>query len=381
MKEASFIEAIDCLNGRHVTVNAASGISALSKSCSVSDQVLFVGPGLVDLQVNGVNGIDFNNTSLNGEDLLKATKFLLSHGVTTFFPTIITNSDENICQLLATINEACRQHDLLRQCIGGIHLEGPFISKEEGARGAHDKKYVKAPNWELFMRFQKAAGNRIKMITLSPEWDNSAAFISSAVKSRVLVSIGHSLASPEQIQKAVDAGATMSTHIGNAVPLMLPRHPNIIWEQLAQDALSCSFIADGFHLPNSFMKVVIKAKGNNCFLVSDSTSFTGMKPGVYNTHIGGQVKLEANGRLSMESGNGLLAGAAMTLLQNVEYLVTHQVASLSQAWKMASVIPDSLMNTYREPNKILWEDAVIFSFEEKIAIQKVYKCGGLAFEG
>ncbi|MEQ9374055.1 MAG: N-acetylglucosamine-6-phosphate deacetylase [Imperialibacter sp.] len=379
MKETPLIEAIDCLNGRHVTVNAVNGISALSKSSSVSDQVLFVGPGLVDLQVNGVNGIDFNNTSLSGEDLLNAAKFLLSQGVTTFFPTIITNSDENICQLLATINESCRQHDLLGQCVGGIHLEGPFISKEEGARGAHNKKYVKAPDWELFMRFQKAAGNRIKMITLSPEWDNSAAFISSAVKSRVLVSIGHSLASPEQIQKAVDAGATMSTHIGNAVPLMLPRHPNIIWDQLAQDALSCSFIADGFHLPNSFMKVVIKAKGKNCFLVSDSTLFTGMKPGVYNTHIGGQVKLEPNGRLSMEGGNGLLAGAAMTLLRNVEYLVTHQVANLSTAWKMASVIPQSLMNTYREPNKLAWEDAVIFTFKEKINVQKVYKCGSLVF--
>jgi N-acetylglucosamine-6-phosphate deacetylase len=139
-------------------------------------------------------------------------------------------------------------------------------------------------------------------------------------------------------------------------------------------------IADGFHLPDSFMKVVMKAKAGNCFLVSDATAFTGMKPGVYNTHIGGQVKLEPTSRLSMEGGNGLLAGAAMTLLQNVEYLVTHQVASLSQAWKMASVIPDSLMNTYRKPNKIAWEDAVIFTFEGKIAIQKVYKCGALAFE-
>ncbi|MEQ8688644.1 MAG: amidohydrolase family protein [Imperialibacter sp.] len=380
MKETPFIEALDCLNGRHVKVNPTNGLSALSKDPPVSDNTLFAGPGLVDLQVNGVNGIDFNDTSLSEEGLLNATKFLLTQGVTTFLPTIITNSSESICQLLATINKACMRNELLDQCIGGIHLEGPFISKEDGARGAHDKKYVKAPDWELFLRFQEAAGNRIKLITLSPEWDNSAEFIARAVKSRVLVSIGHSLASPQQIQKAVDAGATLSTHIGNAVPLMLPRHPNIIWDQLAQDALSCSFIADGFHLPNSFMKVVIKAKGNNCFLVSDSTSFTGMKPGVYDTHIGGKVKLEADGRLSMEGGNGLLAGAAMTLLQNVECLVTHQVASLSQAWKMASVIPDSLMNTYKEPNKLAWEDAVIFTFEEKINVQKVYKNGALAFE-
>jgi N-acetylglucosamine-6-phosphate deacetylase len=379
MKEAPFIEAIDCLNGHHLKVNPTNGLSALSKDPPASDDTLFLGPGLVDLQVNGVNGIDFNDTSLNEEGLLNATKFLLSQGVTTFLPTIITNSKENICQLLATINQACIRNELLDQCIGGIHLEGPFISKEDGARGAHDRKYVKPPDWELFMRFQEAAGNRIKLITLSPEWDHSAAFISRAVKSRVLVSIGHSLASPEQIQKAVDAGATLSTHIGNAVPLMLPRHPNIIWEQLAQRALSCSLIADGFHLPDSFMKVVMKAKAGNCFLVSDATAFTGMKPGVYDTHIGGKVLLEANGRLSIEGGNGLLAGAAMTLLQNVEYLVTHQVVNLSKAWKMASVIPDSLMNTYREPNKVAWEDAVVFTFEEKIEIQKVYKCGSLVF--
>ncbi len=376
MTEPTAIEAIDCLTGCHVLVDSSTG-SSIVTSDKMDLDVPFIGPGLVDLQINGVNGVDFNNPSITDDHLIQATHYLLSQGVTTFFPTIITNSDHLIIQLLTTIGQACQRNNLLSQCIGGIHLEGPFISKVDGARGAHPLQHVKAPDWALFSRFQKASGNRIKIITLSPEWKTAPAFITQCRKSGVRVSIGHSLATPEQLNDAVAAGATMSTHLGNAVPLMLPRHPNIIWEQLAQDPLYTSLIADGFHLPDSFIKVVMKVKGDKCLIVSDGTWFTGMKPGLYSTHIGGKVKLESNGRLSMEDGNGLLAGATKTLLMGIEYLVGRGLATVEEAWRMASVYPRLVVNC---PSAQLQSDKVVFTLSNgRFSVARVFKNNELVY--
>lgn len=380
---AEELEGIDCLSGQHIRWNTGAGAVTVLGPGHPETDLPFIGPGLVDLQVNGVNGVDFNDPSLTEEGLLNATRYLLGQGITTFFPTIITHSTTETRQMLRTIADSCARHPLLQQCIGGIHLEGPFISKVDGARGAHDKKHVKKPDWELFMSFQKAAGNRIRLITLSPEWGNSAAFIAACRKSDVLVSIGHSHATPEQIGQAVVAGATMSTHIGNAIPLMLPRHPNILWEQLAQDGLYPSIIADGFHVSDSFIKVVLQAKGKKCFLVSDVTYFSGMKPGVYPSPIGKEVLLEKTGRLSMQGGGGLLAGATSTLRQNVEYLVNNKLAKLDRAWQMASVVPWNLVSPagsrYQKNNH---PDRVVFRLNEnRIHISKVFKSGRLVFEG
>ena len=362
--------AIDCLTGKTVRLNRASGATEDVHAPRTGAALPFVGPGLVDLQVNGVNGIDFNDTSLTVDGLLKAAEYLLRQGVTTFFPTIITNAPAVTCQLLSTIERACQEDSWHSTCIGGIHLEGPFISKLDGARGAHPAQHVQAPDWELFTVFQKAAGNRIKLITLSPEWDGAAEFIARCSRSGVLVSIGHSMATPEQVAAAVKSGATLSTHIGNAVPLVLPRHPNIIWEQLSQQKLYASLIADGFHLPDSFISVVMKAKGNKCFLVSDSTQFAGMAPGRYRTHIGGDVELQTGGRLSLARGEGLLAGAAKTLLQNVEYLLERKLATLSKAWQMASVVPGRLVNLEAHC------DRVVFQREHgKLVVREVFKGG------
>ena len=380
---AEELEGIDCLSGQHIRWNSRTGASTALEPAPPGNALPFIGPGLVDLQVNGVDGVDFNDPSLTEEGLLNATRYLLSQGVTTFFPTIITHSTSDTRHLLRAIAGACASHPLLQQCIGGIHLEGPFISKVDGARGAHDKKHVKKPDWELFMSFQKAAGNRIRLITLSPEWDNSAAFITACRKSGVRVSIGHSYATPEQIGQAVIAGATMSTHIGNAIPLMLPRHPNILWEQLAQEALYPGIIADGFHVPDSFIKVVLKAKGKKCFLVSDVTYFSGMKPVIYPSPIGKEVLLEKNGRLSMQGGGGLLAGATSTLRQNVEYLLRKKLVKLDRAWQMASVVPWNLVSAtgsrYQKNNH---PDRVVFRLtDNRIHISKVFKSGHLVFEG
>ncbi len=341
-----------------------------------SSEIPFIGPGLIDLQINGVNGIDFNSAELSQKDLLSAANYLLSRGVTTFYPTVITNSVKKTIAILSGFNRACNSNPLLERCIGGIHLEGPFISKINGYRGAHNRKFVRAPDMKLFKKFQDASGGRVRIISLSPEWDNAVDFVREVVKEGVIVGIAHSAATSGQVDGAVSAGARLASHLGNAVPVVLPRHANIIFDQLANNKLFASLIADGFHMPGPFMKIAIKVKGRKTILVSDATCFAGMKPGEYKAHIGGDVVLSENGRLQMKEGGGLLAGSAKLLTDNIEYLIGSSLADLSRAWYMASSAPCRLLELDKNAGNIIENDRVVFRLEDgKIIICKIYKNG------
>lgn len=309
----------------------------------------WLGPGLVDLQVNGVHGVDFNDPNLSVEGLVHAAEYLRRRGVVQFYPTVITNTIEITEQLLRTIAEACSRLPHLRRVIPGIHLEGPFISPEDGARGAHPRDCVCAPDVELFKRFQRAANGAIRLVTLAPEWETAIDFIRSCQDWSVVVALGHTLANSSRIHQAVEAGARLSTHLGNGVPLMLPRHPNVIWDQLGEPDLWASFIADGHHLPESFLRAGLAAKGHNALLVSDATAFAGCKPGRYTAHIGGDVELLSDGRLCMAEDARFLAGAAQTLDQNVALLCAKGILPFAEAWALASTSPRRLMDLAPPP--------------------------------
>jgi len=368
---------INCLTEQAEEYLIGNGTIHMIKSLGTNPEELpYIGPGLVDLQINGTHGIDFNDLSLTPLDLLDVTHQLLSQGVTSFSPTLITNSDDNLLYLLDIIQQACKAYPLVNACVGGVHLEGPFISKENGARGAHPNEYVKAPDWDLFQRFQQASGNRIKLITLAPERPEVTEFIRRCRAEGTRVALGHTLANSEEITAAAEAGATLSTHLGNAVPTVLPRHPNLLWDQLARDDLYASIIADGFHLPNNFMKVVMRVKPERTLLVSDATQFCGMPPGEYTTHIGGDVVLKTNGRLAINDGSGLLAGASKSLLDNVQYVMDEQLASLSKAWSMASVYPAQFLGKESPLSVGQPADLMEFSLNQgKIKIMRVMKSG------
>lgn len=332
------------------------------------------GQGLIDLQINGFCGVDFNTLPILEDDFLKVINTLVKEGVTSFFPTVITNSDQSIIKLLYNIRELCENNVIINSFVGGIHLEGPFISKADGAKGAHDNKYIKAPNWDLFQKFQQASGNRIKIITISPEWDNATAFIKKCKAHNIIVAIGHTVATPEQINNAVNAGATMSTHLGNGAPLELARNSNFIFEQLANNKLTASLITDGFHLPDSFIKIALATKKNNAILVSDSTMFANMKPGTYHSHIGGDVVLEKGGRLSTKANRKILAGAAVSLLFCVNKLIKSKLATPNEAWNYASLYPKKLLNNNAQYINNSNNDLVIFELiNNQIEIQEVFK--------
>ena len=177
-----------------------------------SDRVL--SPGWLDIQINGFMGVDFNSP-VSTDDFLHAVEALAAVGVTRFLPTIITNTPERMEACLEAIARATREHPRIAQAVAGIHLEGPFLSAQDGARGAHPIDAIRPPDLALFERLQNASGQLIRLLTLSPEYSETPAFIQKVTKQGIRVAIGHTSATPEQIRQAVAAGASLSTHLGN----------------------------------------------------------------------------------------------------------------------------------------------------------------------
>jgi len=307
-------------------------------------------PGLIDLQVNGHGGIDFNDPSLRVEDVQHVCQLLKTEGVVGFLPTLITNDYDSIEARAKTILSA---DPMAGADILGLHLEGPFISPQDGARGAHDPQWIRKPDLDWIRHLHDLTDGRIRILTVSPEWQDSARFVEEVCRLGIRVAIGHTLASYEQILEAVDAGASLSTHLGNGLPATLPRHPNPLWSQLPEDRLWASLIGDGFHLPAEVFKTILKIKGDRAFLVSDSTQFAGMKPGRYRTLIGGDVMLTDSSRLYMCENERLLAGSAMSLRQIIDKMVSTGWMDFLDAWELGSVRPWKYLGSKEPLQEIL----------------------------
>jgi N-acetylglucosamine-6-phosphate deacetylase len=334
----------------------------------------WLAPGLVDLQVNGGWGLDLNTLPLQPDTVAGLSLRLLERGVTAYCPTLITNGAEQLAHAASVIAEAVRTHSAAAGLIAGIHLEGPFLSPEDGPRGAHPLEHICPPDWDAFCGWQEAAEGLIRIITVSPEWPGVSSFISRCSASGVLVSIGHTAASPEQIREAVAAGAVMSTHLGNGTHLTLPRHPNYLWEQLAADELYGSMIADGCHLPDSLLKVILRMKNSRAVLVSDAVSLSGMPPGAYHLHIGGEVILTAEGRLHLAGNPQLLAGSARMLADQVAYLAEAGLVPLGEAIDCASVHPARLLGLRQAAGLAAGAPADLISFRLNGGSMDILEC-------
>ena len=304
----------------------------------------WVAPGLVDLQVNGFGGQDFTDPRLTVEQVERISVALDSGGVTRYLPTITTHGHDVLLHALATIARASRESSEVARRAAGIHVEGPYISTEDGPRGAHPLAHCRPPDWDEFQRFQEAAEGRIRILTMSPEYEGSAPFIRRVADSGVIVAIGHTAASGEQVRAAVEAGARMSTHLGNGAHGQIRRHPNYIWDQLADDRLTASLIADGHHLPAAVLKTFVRAKtAERCVLVSDITGMAGMPPGSYEYPSLGAVEVLEDGRLVIPGQRQLLAGAALPLSVGIANVMRMAEVDLKTAIEMAAVRPAEMI--------------------------------------
>ncbi len=306
------------------------------------DSLPWVAPAFLDIQVNGFAGQEFSSLDLTPE---RVAAIIAAHdpfGVAALLPTLTTQSPEVLAHGLKAIAAACEDSALARRA-PGIHLEGPFMSAEDGPRGAHPAEHCRKPDWELFQRLQDAAQGRIRIITMSVEFSEAPAFIERATASGVVVAIGHTAASGDQVRRAVDAGAQLSTHLGNGAHRMLRRHPNYIWDQLAEDRLWASLIVDGHHLPPEVVKCFVRGKTPaRCILVSDESGLAGLPPGRY-TSSGCELEILPDGRLVIAGQDQLLAGASLPIGVGVAKVVDYAGVDLATAVSMATVNPARLL--------------------------------------
>ena len=289
-------------------------------------------PGLFDLQVNGFAGVDFNAPGLTTEGLAEALERQRATGVTRCLPTLITSSFDRFARNARVI---ARSPD---PAVAGIHMEGPYLSPEDGPRGAHPREHVTNASIADFDRRQEAADGRIVLVTLAPEAPGALSLIDHLVKAGVRVAIGHTGGTPQQVEDAISAGATLATHLGNGCAQMLPRHPNFIWTLLAADPVAASFIVDGHHLPAATVKGLVRAKGvDRSILVTDATSAAACGPGRYSI---GDVVCESgeDGRVSLP-GTPYLAGSSLTLDRAIAHTVKFTGLPIDVVLPMASTIP------------------------------------------
>ncbi len=320
-------------------------IRAVDDLLNPGDVRQYLAPGFIDVQVNGFAGVDYNNPASTTEDIAKSIQAQFKTGVTKIFPTVITGSEERIVSSLKTLTRALRELERNDQpeasAIAGYHVEGPHLSPEDGPRGAHPLEHIRPPDIAEFHRWQEAADGMVKLITVSPEWPGAPEYIRDIVRNGVVASVGHTKATSDEIQAAVDAGARMSTHLGNAAHAQLHKTQNYIWDQLANPYLSPSFIVDGIHIPAHFVTAAIRSKGvENCVLVTDAVAPATCAPGPYKL---GQVEVELkeNGSVVLRGGNRL-AGSALRMDKAISNTVALAGFTLKEAVLMATQNPARL---------------------------------------
>lgn len=301
----------------------------------------WVGPGFVDLQLNGFAGVNFSDANLDPKTAISILPAVWKTGVTTFCPTLITNSIERLQQNFQVLEAARKLDTGFAESVPGYHLEGPYLSSG-GSRGCHDPRLMHPPDWDEFMSLQKAAGENIVIVTLAPELPNACEFIRRASAAGIIVAIGHSDATPEQIHRAVEAGASLSTHLGNGCPELIHRHQNPIWSQLASDQLTACLICDSFHLPPDFVRTVLRAKGiERCILVTDAVHVAELPPGKYSL-VDREIELRPSGQVVTCDGHSM-AGSALSMNRAVAVFSDFSGANLTDAIQAASTNPGRVL--------------------------------------
>ena len=381
------VRGVDVSSGALVDVTFDRAITVVDHLIRPPDNPAFIAPGFIDLQVNGFAGVDYNSASSSHEQIADSIRAMFACGVTRFFPTVITGSPDNMAAALRNLANAkesiAEGHAVVGQAMEAFHLEGPYISPDDGPRGAHPARWVRPPDLEEFRRLQDAARGNIRLVTLSPEWPQAPRFIEAIVQQGVVASIGHTRASAAQISDAVSAGATLSTHLGNGADAVLPRHPNYLWEQLADDRLAASFIVDGFHLPSSFLNVALRAKGlERSLLVTDAVAPAGCSPGPYRL---GEVDVELRPDGSVRlTGGTRLAGSALKMHHAITNVMKTAGLSLRDAISLATRNPAGvgrIANRQRGINPGDRADLVLFRLDDAghLTILETYFSGARVF--
>ena len=318
--------------------------------------------GLIDLQVNGFDGIDFNDEDVTADGIDHALLSMLSTGVTTCLPTIITASVEQLHDRLKALDHAIAKSQYGALMVPGYHLEGPFLNPSDGYAGCHPAKHMIAPSIEVIESLEKNLSRPILYLTLAPELAGAGSLISWASNQHKIVGIGHSAITGSELDAAIDNGVQVSTHLGNGMPASLPKFDNSMLLQLSDDRIMSTFIADGVHIPKQVLKSFVRAKGvNRSILVTDAISAANNSPGDY-AFAGITTEMDEIGVVTMP-GSSKLAGSSLRMDQAIRNIVDWYIATFQEGVLMASNNPKSLLlpalngnNINQNFGKVLWQE-------------------------
>ncbi len=299
-------------------------------------------PGFIDLQVNGYKGVNFSDPKLKLDDILFVNRKLLKSGTIGYCPTLISSPLKTYKRNLPLIVKASQVDNGAK--ILGIHLEGPFIDPSDGPRGIHLQENIIPPSIQLFKDLYSWAQKKIALITLDPEQGKAFELIRYiSENSNTVVSLGHTLAQKDIINKAITLGARAATHIGNGISEQIHRHDNPIWHFLADERIIGLFITDGFHLPLDFIRVGLRAKGiSNFIITSDLVHLAGLEPGDYSFN-DTTVRLEESGYLHRRDSS-LLAGSTSPMLKCMDVLASLKELTLKELVTIGYSNPLRLLN-------------------------------------
>jgi len=313
--------------------------------------------GAIDLQINGALGVSFNQiTAENYHRIPDICALLWEQGIDAFLPTLVTTSLTDLHRSMLYLSQYVGKHQPRMAQILGLHLEGPFLNPHK--RGAHPLEYLQELNVENIRQLLQDYASMIKLITLAPELDPSGKSIHYLVNQGIVVSLGHSQADAPITEMAIQQGASMVTHVFNAMPSLHHRQANLLTEALLNDEIYCGAIADGVHLHPRIVELLIRLKGSKLFLVSDALAPLGLPEGVYPWDKR-QIKIEGGTARLLD---GTLAGTTLPLWQSVLNLVRWQICDLTTAIATVTQVPSQILGITL-PDTLQWYKLADGSYE------------------
>jgi N-acetylglucosamine-6-phosphate deacetylase len=342
----------------------------------------WIAPGLVDIQINGFGGIDFNRSIESDDAWQHATQQLYAHGCTGFLVALITNTDAGYKTLLGGLSGRINLDP--RNCLG-FHMEGPWLNPDDGYRGAHRAEWMRKPEVSTLRGWWKTAGALLKIITLAPEVDlyTTAAVTAVATEKKIRVFVGHSAAMGDTLSAAITAGATGWTHLGNAAPALGPKFENVIFHALGRPELLASLIPDGLHVPPHAFRALAGALQRNppprLLLTTDAMAAAGAgRTGKFTL---GEVEVDvaADGSARLP-GSGRLAGSTLTPFEGVFRAERMSGLFLEDAWTAFSSRPASLLGLKHGIAKGNAADFCLISPEKSPYLLATYHRGKCVYE-
>ena len=348
--------------------------SSFSPSAHIVDATgCWLVPGFIDLHLHGGNGS--NLATNDASEVLKITRFLASCGTTSFLATLSTGPVERIIESISVVRELIgSQYDGAE--IVGIHLEGPYISRER--KGAMNPKYIRRPSIDETDRAIDLAAGSIRMVTLAPELEGSLELIRHLADQGIVVSIGHSNATYDEAMVGIDAGITHATHTYNAMSGLHHRESGVVGAVLTSESVTCQLIADLVHVSPAAAQVLIRCKGpSKVAVITDNGFAAGLPDGIYSQTDGRSI-FKDNGSCTLE--NGTLAGSVSLMNQNVRNMVSVLGISLPEAIEMASLTPARVARVDQRKGSLrVGKDADIVIMDDEFEVNQTYVKGRLVY--